>query len=104
MEQIIDLSCHQMTLEDFNKLPSNRKDNIKSNVIGYIFTDKIKELYNLETNKKNKWIIKYDKLIFIIQLYENDIIKITAPSSNGNKIDKLLKSKEINIAIKQNLI
>jgi hypothetical protein len=91
-----------MTLEDFNKLPSNRKDNIKSNVIGYIFTDKIKELYNLETNKKNKWIIKYDKLIFIIQLYtdnENNIIKITAPSSNGNKIDKLLKSKEINIAI-----
>jgi hypothetical protein len=106
MEQIIDLSNYELTPTEFKKIKVNIRENLKGNVIGYIFTDKIKELYNLDNNDSNKWVIKHDKLLFVFDLVprdendENDdtkIIKVrTSNRSNASKIYELLKFKEIN--------
>ena len=65
IEQIVDLSIYELNKNEFDKINKNIKKNIKENIIGYIFTNKINELYNLDQNK-NKWIIKYNKILFIL--------------------------------------
>lgn len=96
MQQVIDLSSYELTNEN---ITNNIKEKFIHNIIGYIFTDKIDELYGLDKNKKI-WVIKYDKLCFELQLVshnEQTMIRIRSTNmSNSGKIHKLLKFKEVN--------
>ena len=104
MNTFIDLSGYEITQDVFNELPSKRK-NAVSNIYGYIYTDKINDLYNLPViENKTQWIFNYDNIIFILDLVEmdmgNNIIRLTCSNNNCSKIAKFIKIKDINKQIK----
>lgn len=68
MDLVIDLTQYEISEADYAAIKMSRKTNIQSNVVGYIYSDKINELYNLEQTK-NKWIIQYNDLLLILDYY-----------------------------------
>jgi hypothetical protein len=105
MNTFIDLSGYEITQDVFNDLPSKRK-NAVSTIYGYIYTDKINDLYNLPViENKTQWIFNYDNIIFILDLVEMDynignnsniIIRLTCSNNNCSKIAKFIQIKDIN--------
>jgi hypothetical protein len=90
--------------QEVRNLSDSVKNKLANNEIGFLFTDKINELYGLDKNKKS-WIIKYDKLLFQLNFTQHNdgkIIRIrTSNMSNASKIYKLLNFKEVNKEVKK---
>jgi hypothetical protein len=93
-KEIIDLSKFEISTEYYNFIPNNKK---KTYICGYIFTNDVKLLYNLD-DTKTEWIINFCEMLFILKIINDDenIIQIIGAKSYSNKIFKFLQAKRIN--------
>lgn len=95
----IDLQPYKISKEQYELIPRNTRKNIS--LKSYLFTDDLKEFYNLDNEDKH--YIKYDDIVFVLGIMDGTgefinkrITGIACVSTKASKVEKLIQMKNVN--------